>query len=138
MPLKSVVVEEARLVVTRVSGVLKLPDLEENRASLLADPAFDPSFDHLFDLRGAEAGAFPSKDVEQATRFRAFSETSRRAVVAPHDLSFGLARMYQSHRTDLSHGIRVFRDVDEALGWLGLDPEAPCLREIRNPEQRKV
>ncbi len=138
MPLKSVVIDEARLVVTQVSGVLRLPDLEENQASLLADPDFDPSFDHLFDLRGAEALNFPSEDVEQATRFRAFSETSRRAVVAPHDLSFGLARMYQSHRIDLSHGIRVFREVDGALEWLDRDPEAPCLREIRNPEPRKV
>jgi len=134
MPLKSVVIEEARLVVTRVSGVFGFADLEENRVSLLADPAFDPSYDHLFDLRAAVASAFPSEDVEKATRVRAFSETSRRAVVAPQDLSFGLARMYQSHRADLSTGIHVFREMDEALEWLELDPGAPCLRGIRHPE----
>lgn len=138
MSLTSLVIEEARLVVTRASGVLRPEDLGENRASLLADPAFDPSYDHLFDLREVEGIAFPTEDVEKATWVRAFSETSRRAVVAPHDLSFGLARMYQSHRFDLSAGIRVFREVDRALEWLELEPGAPCLREVRNPAPRKT
>jgi hypothetical protein len=136
MPLKSIVIEESRLVVTRAAGVLKLRDLEENRAALLADPAFDPTYDHLFDLRGVGSIVFPTEDVERATSVRAFSEASRRAVVAPEDLSFGLARMYGAHRGDLSELVRVFRDLDQALRWLERDPESPCLQRIRVPEPK--
>ncbi len=45
---------------------------------------------------------------------------SRRAAVAPSDLAFGLARMYEA-LTQLEHGeFQVFRTMNEAMEWLGL------------------
>ncbi len=130
MPLQSKVIEPLRLLVTRAIGALRLSDLQEHRKALLADPGFDPGFNHLFDLREVERIAFSSEDVVQATLVRAFSESSRRAIVAPQDVSFGLSRMYELHREDHSESIRIFRDLDQALQWLGLDPGDPLLAPI--------
>lgn len=43
--------------------------------------------------------------------------TSRRAVVVPSDLGFGMARMYEMLRTK-GGAPRVFRDYDEAVRWV--------------------
>ncbi len=48
-------------------------------------------------------------------------ETRRRvAVVAPADLSFGLARMYQVFSDNVPWEFVVFRDADAARAWLGI------------------
>jgi hypothetical protein len=45
---------------------------------------------------------------------------SRRAAIAPSDLAFGLARMYEA-LAQLEHGeFQVFRTMNEGMGWLGL------------------
>jgi len=128
MPLRSVIIEEMRLVITQAYGILQPADLAENRASLVADPMFDPTYDHLFDLRPVERLDFTADDVEAATLVRAFSAASRRAIVAPRDLAFGLSRMYESHRNDLDEGMAVYRTFDEALAWLGRDSTHPALK----------
>ena len=48
-----------------------------------------------------------------------FPSTSRRALVAPEGLMYGIARMYQMVQGD--DNIYVFQVRDEALTWLGLE-----------------
>ena len=43
---------------------------------------------------------------------------SRRAVVVPSDLGFGMARMYEMLREDRGGVTRAFRDFDEARRWV--------------------
>ena len=57
-----------------------------------------------------------------------FSETSAHpkvAIVAPNDLVFGLARMYEvfSELEKVPWDLVVFRAVDAALAWLGLSDD---------------
>ena len=55
-----------------------------------------------------------------------FSPDSRRAVVVPSDLGFGMARMYQTLRDELGGRVGVFRDFDEARRWVtSSDPLTP-------------
>ena len=44
--------------------------------------------------------------------------TSKSAVVAPQDLTFGLARIHEAYRDRARHENRVFRDEAEAVAWL--------------------
>ena len=44
-----------------------------------------------------------------------------RAVVAPRDDAYGIARMFQSYRQSTDTGLQVFRTMDEALKLMGLD-----------------
>ncbi|MDU8912696.1 hypothetical protein [Aestuariicoccus sp. MJ-SS9] len=57
------------------------------------------------------------------------SPMARTAIYAPDDLSFGVARMYQSLVTaEESWQVEVFRDATPALAFLGHAPElAPAL-----------
>ena len=40
------------------------------------------------------------------------------AVVCPHDLTFGIGRMFESLAEADGRKLRVFREQDEALSWL--------------------
>jgi len=67
---------------------------------------------------------------EAAVRFRGLDQTvfeSRVAVVAPSDIGFGLARMYQSFRGDSTVEFEVFRARAAALEWLGLPSDTTAV-----------
>ena len=55
---------------------------------------------------------------ELASRSPVLAHSSRRAIVAPSDLGFGMARMYGALREESGGGVRVFRDLDEARRWV--------------------
>jgi len=80
----------------------------------------------LIDLRevaGVELDANAVGDLAHLTSsFEERVAGARVALVASRDLVFGMARMYQSLRADAPYEIGVFRDMDEARFWLGLDP----------------
>src|SRR5262245_22008286 len=42
----------------------------------------------------------------------------RTAIVAPADVSYGLARMYEAYQEPTAGELRVFRSLDDALAWL--------------------
>jgi hypothetical protein len=59
------------------------------------------------------------EDVQRLARDAVFSPHSRRALVAGSDVAFGLARMFEMFRQSMGEeGIRVFRNLDEALDWV--------------------
>jgi hypothetical protein len=50
--------------------------------------------------------------------------SSRLAIVAPHDLAYGFARMFETYRTMNQSGtkiVSVFRSMQAALDWLGVE-----------------
>jgi len=50
--------------------------------------------------------------------------SSRLAIVAPQDFAYGLARMFETYRTMSQRGskaVSVFRSMQAALDWLGLE-----------------
>jgi len=47
-----------------------------------------------------------------------FSPESRRALVVPSDLGFGMARVFEQRSGERRRDIRVFREIDEARRWL--------------------
>ena len=50
--------------------------------------------------------------------------SSRLAIVAPQDLAYGFARMFETYRTMNQSGVKVvsvFRSMQAALDWLGLE-----------------
>jgi hypothetical protein len=49
---------------------------------------------------------------------------SKVAIVAPHDLAYGFARMFETYRTMNRSGskvVSVFRSMQAALDWLGAE-----------------
>jgi hypothetical protein len=111
---------EDQLIVTRASGVITGEELSEHQKRLLADPEFNPAYRQLW-----HGGAATDVRTNFATMSRlsySYEEGARRAIYAPTDLGFGMARMFEILRSDdHSGGLRVFKDLDEALAWIGLD-----------------
>lgn len=120
MPASYEIDPQQRLVISRAWGVLSDDDLHEHYAALTADPAFDPSFRQLADMRDVTRVTTSSTAIEEAAEIPAFTPGVRRAVVAAADLHFGLARMFAAYAESLGQEVRVFRELGAAREWLGL------------------
>jgi hypothetical protein len=111
--------KERKLVMSSGSGVLTREDLVGHQNRLLKDPDFDPDFSQLLDFTNLAKVDVTPEDVRLAARKNIFSPHSRRAFLVKDDLQFGLARMFEIHRELAGEkGIRVFRNIDEALDWV--------------------
>lgn len=107
-----------RVVILRVSGPLDDEQLVDLLASLggVRDGAHD--FSLLIDLQRADGSRVTSAGVRAlVAQPLVLAAGSRRAVVVPSDLGFGMARMYQSLREDPGGALRIFRDFDAARRW---------------------
>ena len=86
---------------------------------LAADPLFDPAFDQLFDLGGVTDFKLPEDYIRGGATRSVFAPESRRVLVAPTDLAYGLARMFAAWNGGAKEaGFRVFRKKEEAVRWL--------------------
>lgn len=112
-----------------LEGTIDDDELVSTYAAVLADPDFDPTLNDLVDARGVRrvdvtpVGVRRLADlVQQIDRL---ALPTRVAVVAPDDVAYDTARMYEALRigqhAPAEH--RVFRDMAEARSWLGLGPE---------------
>lgn len=122
MPISARVDADRRLVVCTASGVIEPNELQDNRDAVIQDPRFDPSFNRFFDVREVTGVAGGSEMVFRYSIDGIYTADSRGALLAQGDWLFGLARMYGS-LTAPRHGggLRIFRDLEPALAWLGVD-----------------
>ena len=108
----------ARVVTLTVSGNLDDAELLGLADKLAETPGLEPDFSLLIDLRQAQGQDVTSAGVYRLVeRSLVLSPASRRAVVVPSNLGFGMARMYELLRTNRG-APRVFRDYDQALRWV--------------------
>lgn len=126
MPAYFKIDKEQKLVMSTASGVFTMADVLTHQEKLLKDPDFDPSFSHLIDLTHITKFDLEPKEVHSLAPRSVFSPGSRRAIVANTDHAFGMSRMFEMLREGFgAQGIRVFRDLDDALEWvLGKDTSA--------------
>jgi len=110
-------------------GVLTDADVLEGYAAVLAAPAYDPALDMVFDCSGVEWLAVAPSTIRRIAELVALADRAipqgvhpRAAIVAPTDVVFGMARMYQARREsqDTPRQYFVCRTMPEARSWLGL------------------
>jgi hypothetical protein len=108
-----------RVVVLRVIGVLDDDGLLRLVSELRSDPEAKPDHALLIDLREANGESVTSLGVRAlSAQPLVLSPASRRAVVVPSDLGFGMARMYEMLRDERGGVVRAFRDFEEARRWV--------------------
>jgi hypothetical protein len=93
--------------------------------SLYDRDALHPSMNLLVDLREADSRPRSSMVLRQLAEFMQVTHTGtttrpKVAVVAPKDLSFGLAQMYGAFADSVPWEFVAFRAMDAAVAWLGL------------------
>lgn len=100
-------------------------ELVETAAKLASDGAVPPGHRELVDLSRLEQTDVTPGALRRVARIYADTdqrpEDSQVAIVAPGDLFFGLSRMYEAYRDGSGLRMRIFRSLDEARAWLGLD-----------------
>jgi hypothetical protein len=111
--------KERRLVMSSGAGTFTLADALAHQEELATDPDFDPSFSQLMDFSHITAFDIDADGVRRLAQRSIFSPQSRRAIIMTSDAAYGLARMFEILREEAGeHGIRVFRNLDEALDWI--------------------
>jgi len=110
------------LVVTRLWGRLTDEDLIDHQQRLRTDREFDPGFRQFADFSDVEETTIAPEVIRELARTNPWGAGARRAMFAPSDLLFGLARMFEMLDEQLDE-VRVFRNADEARAWLGLDAD---------------
>ena len=120
MPASYHIDPERRTIFSSATGVVTDDDLKGHQSRLRSDPAFDRTFNQLWDLRGVAEARVTNGAIRTLADSRSFDAGARRGVVAPQDLVYGLARMFEMLRDDSEEEIRAFRNFEEAKQWLGL------------------
>jgi hypothetical protein len=111
--------KERRLVLSSASGVFSLADALSHQQKLSQDPDFDPSFSQIADFTQVTQVNLSASDVRELAQRSVFSPQSRRALLVPNDLAYGLGRMFEILRENQGEtGIRIFRSLEEALEWV--------------------
>ena len=110
------------IVLFKATEILSTNDVLTCVEKVVADPEFRSEFDHLVDLRQVTDFEASSEDVKtRATRNHDDKRlnASRIAIVTSSDLVFGMSRMYAILMEDAPITVRVFRNMEDAMTWLG-------------------
>ena len=128
MPVEYQVDETRGVVITKAAGVTTEAELVSTRARRLEDPRVPAGMKQILDLREVTRFDIPTARVrdlaEEWSTSPASGSASMVAIVAASDEAFGVARMYEMSRRETPEQIRVFRAIEAAERWLGLDPSA--------------
>ena len=137
MPIAAHLFREPQLLVSQFVGGITDDMFVRYYQQLLASDDVSKDFPELVDLRSA---------VRFAPTARAFSLIGglvasiykptgprpaikpRCAVLAPFDLAYGIARMYQMGTSPEAVDLQVFRALRSALGWLAISDGALSLQ----------
>jgi hypothetical protein len=114
----------------QVVFLIHLGDVDDDEAlaateRLRLDPQVTPEHSYFVDLRDARSElrstAVLRRLAEQSKQWRGNpSSNSRVAVLAPRDIAYGLARMFEVYTDAAETNFSVFRDLNEAADWLGI------------------
>ena len=121
MPASHRIDSSQRLVIRTFEGVLTDEDLLQDQASMRSAPSYKPEYPQLIDARGVERAEITTEVIRDLAHASPGAPQARRAFVVASDLAFGLARMFEIQRADAPEEVRVFRDMNQARTWLGLD-----------------
>lgn len=122
MPVSYHIDGEPSFVITTAWGTVTGAECIEHQRQLRSDAGFSPDFPQLLDFTRVTAVQIDLATIFELADVDVFSGKSRRAFLAPNPLAYGMSRMFIASRgLTGEEQMRVFRDRDEALRWLGLN-----------------
>ncbi|HXB22650.1 MAG TPA: hypothetical protein VNV88_14785 [Candidatus Solibacter sp.] len=105
------------MIFTTFADTVTDSDFQDFMDALAQDPAFNPNFAHLVDWSQTASFKISTAVIAAVARKQLFSPHAKRAIVAPNDYIFGMARMFQMQQDG---SLEVFRSLAEAQEWLGI------------------
>ena len=110
-----------RLVISTFSDQITDEDVVRAGSLIRSHPDFDPSFSEIVDCSAVTATSVSTSVIEDVSRRESyFNLNSAHVVIAPQDLSFGLARMAQVFAEKTKPNVLVVRSMEGAREFLRL------------------
>jgi hypothetical protein len=111
----------ARVIARGKVNVLELMAIYKE---LIRHDDWQAGFDILCDYRGIENFDVSTRDIDEIAEWQSSIDkkigSGKCAVVASRDSVFGMSRMWEMISADRSQRICVFREMDDAVSWLGV------------------
>jgi hypothetical protein len=106
------------------TGTGDLSDLEIEVAfrTRFEDPDYRSGMKVLWDCRQASISALSEDGIRRLVatnlKYRDARGSGMSAIVVSHDVDYGVVRVFQAYADQLPWEMMVFRDLEEAVGWL--------------------
>ena len=127
MPISYRIDLRQNVIWTTVTGILTDCEILEHKQKILKDPDFRPGMRELSDVRKVERLDITSEGVQRFVAQDAddtlLHRNHRIAIVAQEDVVFGMARMYAMMTENNLGDVMVFRDMKDAIAWLGIEEQ---------------
>jgi hypothetical protein len=118
--------QERGVIVLRYSGIVSVEEIQNVLDELVALPGFRNGLRLVADFRKSTT-PLTGADVRELARYAERSDaawgTTKWALIASNDTTFGLARMYMALTDGYRVTTHVFRDPGKAERWLGLETQ---------------
>ena len=111
MPISYTIDHKKKLVITRLWDAVTEDQVYEHNRLLRSDPAFDPSHKQLTDMTELGEVLVGTGMIKDTARDHFFLPGVARALVAPSDVVYGMARMFAIHSESMGQKIEVFREL---------------------------
>jgi hypothetical protein len=126
MPITYTIDKQRRFIQRIVSGTVTSDEILASLTEILKHPDYQPGMKSLTDLRAIQHYASP-QDLRQIANFILGQGEEVRggkaAIVVARGVSFGMARMLELLTESSPLSIWVFRDMQEAHEWLGIEAD---------------
>jgi hypothetical protein len=116
-----------RVVYFSASGVFTSEELFSCIQEVVADPDFEPGYNHLVDLREVEQHVTRGEEIARRVAFdKAMAErigNAKFALVSSALQVYGMTKMYEILAKEAPFDVQTFVSMSEARLWLGLPKE---------------
>ena len=120
----SIKIDKARkLAQIKAMGKVNVLELKEIFVKTVGHEDWQAGFNMLCDYSGIENFDVTSQDIDDITEWQTSIDSlignGRCAVVASRDAVYGMSRMWEILSSERSQKIGVFRNITDAVSWLG-------------------
>jgi hypothetical protein len=82
----------------------------------------------IWELKSGRSSSLSGNDIEEiiniSKKYGSLRRNGKSAVVTKNDLFYGLSRVFENYaemEPDLSIKVRVFKNIEDAMAWFGLE-----------------
>ena len=122
MPITSKIMPSQDLTIFTAEGEISFSEASESISNYNTSNNPRPTKNILWDLRNASLASLTPYQVtclaDLSAKYSELRYGGKTAIVAPHDINFGIARVFEAETMDVPREFIVFRDWDQALRWM--------------------
>ena len=125
MPISFTIYEGQELFVSLWAGSVSDLDMLSSYKDLFENEQYKPGYNEIVDARNAQMDGVTSVGLRNlasmVNQYLSGKTVSfKTAIIAPANSSFGISRMYEVFANDSPEQVRVFREPNDALEWIGV------------------